>query len=637
MTDLEKNLVQIIERGKQALAKSDFDFAFQSFEKAVKIAREVSPSLNSIIGISYAYMALVFGKKSQRQAALEYINTATEFFPVTPVNPLAYASVLLGLGIEFQKIDLFECSIIVLKNALTMARMKTTEANLQAISITARNLAFSYSKIGSNVSSAKLFRIAADLEDEPQIAIDLYRNSAFLYYQEEMKEYALNILQTAFDKAGILGNTDIQMEIARFQGIISYEIVISFLQRGYMENAIAYLDLCNDKFTFTKNSFWVIKTLFEKAMIFNSIGKVWQRNEVLEKVSLYQIDDTNEEYIIKALLLLAIHALEGEHYSKADYYIRQVSDSQLDDLRPPLIQKIRDIKKILKLSRKRGQLYANLHFTRKDLDLPIEELIPEEKTPSQEITIKHEEKKRLEVPKLDISPPKLSLNANLQQPSIEVLQDLFDSPEEVPSLPTDQEPYSTETQAHALDEGIQESVTSITAEITSDHAQDRAMALERLFKGHQLPIEHSVPVSPVESEFSHEQTELESPLPEESIIESVEPQDSSFLPSAVSQDVNIRSVVVGRLQKAGWSVELNFINITRRGSEPDVIATKGLIRKSRKLIFFAENPADAEICSFLLQSNPAKGDKIIFLLNGEPSDANVSVMVKITTQIDQIL
>ena len=87
--------------------------------------------------------------------ALDNINTATEFFPENPINPLAYASVLLGLGVEFQKIELFECSIIILNHALIMARTKTTKVDLKAISIIARNLAFSYSKIGNNISSAK--------------------------------------------------------------------------------------------------------------------------------------------------------------------------------------------------------------------------------------------------------------------------------------------------------------------------------------------------------------------------------------------------------------------------------------------------------------------------------------------------
>jgi hypothetical protein len=106
-------------------------------------------------------------------------------------------------------------------------------------------------------------------------------------------------------------------------------------------------------------------------------------------------------------------------------------------------------------------------------------------------------------------------------------------------------------------------------------------------------------------------------------------------PQIVPQE-NIRALVVGRLQKAGWAVELNFDNFTQKGVEPDVLAVKGLVRKHRMLIYFAENPADAEICSFLLQSNPRSGEKIIFLLDGSPGEADVSKEIKLVTQINQL-
>ncbi|MHA2243567.1 MAG: hypothetical protein ACXADY_01225 [Candidatus Hodarchaeales archaeon] len=639
MTKLREELNRIIKLGKQALIENDLDLAIHSFERAIQVASEASPSLNSIIGISYANISLAFGKKGQRRLALENINTATEFFPVNPINPLAYTSVLLGLGVEFQEIELFECSIIILKDALTMARNKTTKVDLKAISIVARNLAFSYSMIGNNISSAKLFRIAADLEDEPQICIDLYRNSAYLYYQEEMKEFTLNILQTAFEKAGILGDTNNQIEIAHFQGLVAYEIVINYLQRSNLKKAIAYLDLCKEKFTFTKNSFWIIKALFEKAMILESMGKIWKRNKVLQKIIQFKINKKNEEYIVKAILLLTVHALEGKNYYKAEQYIQQVSEPQLEDLKPKLRKKIREIQDMLKLSLERGQLNANLRFSRKDLDLPIETLIPEAKTPSQEIFLKQEDLEKLKAPKLELSTPLQSLSSKLKSPSIEALQELFDTSEEVRPPPVDQEPVSTVTQDQVMNEGPQEVDSSVILGTTSEDTQEKELALERLFKAHQPPLEPSAPLSSVPSVSLSESTEFEPILHHEPMIESVEelPQATSVPTPVVSHNENARSEVVGRLQKAGWTVELNFVDLARGGAEPDIIAVKGLIRKNRKLIFFAENPADAEICSFLLQSNLDRGEKIVFLLNGDPRDANISVVVKLVTQIDQLL
>ncbi|MFX1537912.1 MAG: tol-pal system YbgF family protein, partial [Promethearchaeota archaeon] len=603
--------------------------------RAAQIASEASPPLNSIIGISFAYIALAYGKKEETAVALEHINTATEFFPMNTGNPLIYAQLLLGLGIEFQKIELHECSIIILKNALALAKSKTAKVDIEVISIVARNLAFSYNKIGNNVASAKLYRIAADLEDEPQSAVVLYRNSAYLYYQENMKEFTLDILQTAFDKSGILGDTECQLEIAHFQGLVSYEIGANYIQRGSLERAIAYLDLCYEKFTLTEDSLWVIRALYEKAIILERLGKDWQRNKVLEKLLKFEITDKNKEYIVKAILLLIIHALEGDHYSKAEFYIQQVTEAQLRDIKPQLSQKIQEIRDILDISHRRGQLHADLHFTRKDLDLPIDELLPEVKIPAQDILLAEDKFASLQVPELDIGskPPP---SHKIKQPTIEVLQELFNIPEEIQPVVADQEPLSLITQDHISVEEPQEPDV-VTSSETSRYTQEKTVALDRLFRAHQIIEESSVSALHSEQLTFAQNTEIDYSFSGEPTDEHIE--DSSLLTSSpviVSQDENIRSEVVSRLQRAGWAVELNFTNLTRRGSEPDVIATKGLIRKNRKFIFFAENPADAEICSFLLQSNPERGEKLVFLLSGDPRDANVSVMVKLVTQIGQL-
>jgi tetratricopeptide (TPR) repeat protein len=636
MTELRVELNKVIEQGKQALIENKFDKAIKAFERVAHIASESSPALNSIIGISFVYIALAYGKKQKKAIALEHINTATEFFPENPINPLVYAQLFLGLGVEFQKIELFECSIIILKIALALAKSKTTEVDIEVISLVARNLAFSYNKIGNNVASAKLYRIAADLEDEAKTAIVLYRNSAYLYYQERMKEFTLDILQTAFDKSGILGDTGCQLEIAHFQGLVAYEIGTTYIQRGYLEKAIAYLDICYERFSHTEDTLWMIRALYEKAIILERLGKDWQRNRELEKIMKFQITNENKVYIIKAILLLIIHALEGDHYSKADFYIQQVPEAQLQDINPQLRQKIQEIQELLDLSRQRGQIHAELHFSRNDLDLPIDELLPEVKTPTQDIIQEEEKFASLQVPHLDIG-PRPPPSHKVKQPTVEVLQELFVTSEKTQPQIIPQESFIETTQEQVSPPSEKEQDAEVPlSETTPEYEQEKTVALERLFRAHQVSPETSTLPSP--SEFSVETIEHRISFPEEITSESItdRPPITSSPTITISQDENIRSEVVSRLQKAGWAVELNFTNLARRGSEPDVIATKGLIRKARKLIFFAENPADAEICSFLLQSNPERGEKLIFLLSGDPRNANVSVIVKLVTQIGQL-
>jgi hypothetical protein len=83
-------------------------------------------------------------------------------------------------------------------------------------------------------------------------------------------------------------------------------------------------------------------------------------------------------------------------------------------------------------------------------------------------------------------------------------------------------------------------------------------------------------------------------------------------------------------------VQTNNISNVSKGSDPDIIAEKGLVRKKRKLIFFAEHVEEAEICSFLLQNHLLAGEKYVYLLSGDPYKARVSKKIKIVTQIDQI-
>ncbi|MFX0085986.1 MAG: hypothetical protein ACFFAU_09940 [Candidatus Hodarchaeota archaeon] len=648
MLELTVELNQRIKVGKQAFKENNFDLAIKSFSKALGIANETKPPLKSIIGITNAYLALIDSHKGIGEDILEKVYTAIDYFPEKPSNPLAYVSILMEIGLGFQKIFFYECSIIILKKALDLAKNQTLNDNLEDISIVSRILAYSYYKVGNSSSAAKLFRIAADLTDKPTVAIDLYRNAAYLYYQVERKEDALNILQTAFDKAGIIEDFTAQRNIANFQGIISYEIFKYYQQKNYIDTSMDYLNLALLKFELINDDFWKIKLLFEKAIAYEKMDKIWQRNKILKTISHYKLNKENEEYIIKAILLLTVHELEGEHFSRAEYYLRQIPSKKYDQLDPALKQKIHELNNILKKSMERVQIQSRLKFSRTDLDLPIEELIPEEKT-----TLKPEEQEKEpvlepEIPieelfsdiksssstlssletKIILESPAVtqpSLFTNLKAPSIEALHDLFESSDEIHQRTSEQDPTKAVIQSEILEEAPRELVTPISPITPKSVAeQENAQALERLFTAHQQPAEPT-------SHISQEQIDEDIPISSHQV--SVQ---ESYATLGTQEIVHNPSTIIRQLQKAGWTVQMNFESSTRRGTEPDIIAEKGLIRKNKKLIFFAENPTDAEICSFLLQTNPESGEKIIFLLRGDPRDANISYGIKIVTQINQL-
>ncbi len=198
----------------------------------------------------------------------------------------------------------------------------------------------------------------------------------------------------------------------------------------------------------------------------------------------------------------------------------------------------------------------------------------------------------------------------LKPPSIDALKELFEAPEEeLPSIV--QEPE----------------IKVLVPEIPPTEIKEEKLDFSRLFQEHKLDQEETIPSSPI----------LSPPL-----IESIDTEElytDSMSPVEQSEEfiqVNVRSEVCKRLQKAGWAVRMNFENRVRKSAEPDVIAEKGLIRKHKRLIFFAENPTDAEICSFLLQSSLESGEKIVYLLNGNPKDVSIPLEIKLMTQIDQL-
>jgi tetratricopeptide (TPR) repeat protein len=667
MLELTTELNQQIKVGKHAFQENNFEIAIKSFSKALSIANETKPPLKSIIGISRAYLALIDSHKSVRDDTLEKVYASIDYFPEKPSNPLAYVSILMDIGFGFQKISLYECSIIILKKALDIAKNQVLEDNLEDISIVSRILAYSYFKVGNSSSAAKLFRIAADLSDKPTVAIDLYRNSAYLYYQVERKEDALNILQTAFDKAGIIEDFTAQRKIASFQGIISFEIFNYYYQKNYFDTSLEYLDLALQKFESINDEFWIIKLLYDKAMVYERMDKIWQRNKILKTISHNKLNKENEEFIIKAILLLTVHELEGDHHPQAEYYLRQIPSSKYEQLNPALKQKIHELNNVLEKSWERAQLRSGLKFSRVDLDLPVEELVPEEKATLESLVGEKEPIFEIEdssliaggisdiqatsesdIPMQDLftdikssssiitsleeirsgsSETSVSIPTslkNLKAPSIEVLHDLFKSSGEIHERTSKQDPTKAVIQSEISEEAQREPASPISP-ITPQSIveQENTLALERLFTAHQQPEE---PLSHIYSEQINEEIPISPQVSRQESVTTLNTQEIVHDPSTISR----------QLQKAGWTVQLNFASNTRRGAEPDIIAEKGLIRKSKKLIFFAENPTDAEICSFLLQTNPESGEKVIFLLRGDPRDANISFGIKIVTQINQL-
>ena len=377
---MTKHLLQLgqqINRGKQALDEEEFDLAINAFEEAISIAKNMSPALDNIIGVSLGNIALALGHQGKKNQALEYTLQVSDYFGEIPEKIEIYTSILHSLGIDLQKLGLYDCSIIMLKVTLYMARKIATESDPSLVSTITRQLAFSYSEMNNLSVSAKLFRISADIEEQASIAIDLYKNAAYLYYKLSEREEALNILETAFGKAGIIGDTENQQEITYFQITISYEIMKRFAENGLVSQAIAYSEICLRKCRFLGDNSWTIKILYEIALIFQADNKIWLRNKHLKEIIAYATVSDTKLIKQKSILLLAVHFLETKSYGEAFLYLQQLPFDEIKQIFPDLAHKLAEILTILEKSQQREQIHANIHFSRKDLDLPVEEMLLE--------------------------------------------------------------------------------------------------------------------------------------------------------------------------------------------------------------------------------------------------------------------
>ncbi len=611
MTEPLLLLNQRIKEGKQALFNKEYDNAIKAFEEATVIGKNISPALDNIVGISFANIALALAHQGKYDLVLDNIVRAADHLTIITEKPLIYTSILHGLGLDIQKMSLHDSSIILLKLALDLARKNTPENDTRLISIIARQLAFSYSEINNLYAAAKLFRISGDLEEQAITAVDLYKNSAFLYYKDGVREEALNILETAFDKAGIIGDLNNQIEIARFQVTISYEIMKKFASHGLSQRAVAYSEICINKSRYLKDYVSSTKILYEAALILQSIGKFWQRNTLLKQIIIEDKSEETDRIRQRAILHLAVHFLENENFSEALFYLEQLSLERIKEINPQLSQKLMEVSQSLEKSQQRGLIQTDLRFSRSDLDLPVDKLLEEDE---ELMTFTAPEKpSSLELEELSSNLQTQRITENLRPPSVESLQALFDSDISLPDEPRELPEPVLEMETPQYERQIP------TEEISVQ--QTNESQIERVFSAHQESSDARVP-------SSSEIFELIQPSQQASIPQSEE------VPSELQG--NIRYEVGRRLQRAGWSVHLNFSTDIRQGAEPDILAEKGLIRKKKKLIFFAEHVPDAEICSFLLQSNPETGERIIYLLEGNPREAAVSSHVKVINRIDQL-
>ncbi|MHA2363258.1 MAG: hypothetical protein ACXAC7_04825 [Candidatus Hodarchaeales archaeon] len=91
----------------------------------------------------------------------------------------------------------------------------------------------------------------------------------------------------------------------------------------------------------------------------------------------------------------------------------------------------------------------------------------------------------------------------------------------------------------------------------------------------------------------------------------------------------LRNDLTKSLQKKGWPNISYFVKFPSSSGTVDIVAqTKGF-RKKCLMIVIAENEFDAGIASFLLKGIVEKGEKILYLQEGDPANIFVDKSIKV--------
>ena len=98
----------------------------------------------------------------------------------------------------------------------------------------------------------------------------------------------------------------------------------------------------------------------------------------------------------------------------------------------------------------------------------------------------------------------------------------------------------------------------------------------------------------------------------------------------------IRDEIALKLKEIGWKSIDFSIRMKSSSGKVDILArTKGM-RKKTLFIQIADNPFDAGIVGMLLDGLTEKGLKVLYLLDGNPTEAQVSSEISIINKISDL-
>ncbi|MHA1169814.1 MAG: tetratricopeptide repeat protein, partial [Candidatus Hodarchaeales archaeon] len=127
-----------------------------------------------------------------------------------------------------------------------------------------------------------------------------------------------------------------------------------------------------------------------------------------------------------------------------------------------------------------------------------------------------------------------------------------------------------------------------------------------------------------DTELLTEETRAESVRPQEQET-TIKPEEGSIREGTRQQRRSysrLKKRLLSFYRKHGYRVSTNVVPFGSNSSV-DIVAQKGTVRKHKIFIQISQNPADAEISSYILRGISEKGNKVIFLIEGNEKDVYI--------------
>ncbi|MHA2332136.1 MAG: tetratricopeptide repeat protein [Candidatus Hodarchaeales archaeon] len=505
----------------------------------------------------------------------------------------------------------------VFKKAIDLAKATN---NVPTVAISSLNLAHAYEKSGEALKAARLFEIAASIDQTDENVAYCLRHAAILYYKSGNLEKSLNLVKIAVKYRKKLFQPLGQLLL--FQTDLSREYALKFFtDENKAGQALNYLNEAIQVLEELGNVTELAEVYLEAATIHQKLSNSDEAIENLHLSRKLSVSCNHVNVFIKSTFKLVLLYMELENYEKALEITQETKSGvvlQEEDLKNlnSLGSKINDwLTKTKSVPSERGEIepLKSTEIVHEPMLSTSNNSTDGEEQPIDKLSTSEDMSREIAN---DNDVQFTGTLADLMKPSEEEFEDVFaeeTAEQEDIQLLDDQEMVEQPIEAQS------------TLDLSPTRSNNQTIASSEQQLDEQDTGESTVAIDE-SREIPSEQTTSEVEGVEEAIIET---------PSARRTYLRSKKKITAFFKRCGYQVSHDSVPFGSTSSV-DTIAQKGTVRKHKIFLQLAQNPADATISTYILQGITERGVKLIFLLTGDEKDVYVPRGINITSKIFQL-